>query len=254
MFGSTASRLALSGSDIDVLVMNTGDTFIYDKCVKLLSESQLFESIDDIRTAEVPIITAEHKATGISIDFVFNREDGLKGLALVRTLMEEYPEMRHMYFVIKSLLKLKRLHKLYHGGIGSFVLVNMIVFYLQSQHKQYKGQQRYLQDHIIDFFELYSKQMDMKQVGLSIREGGFTFHKEHEYLCKEGNMAGEFKLCIESPLSPIDDIGGGIRKIGIIKRLFALANQAIKTNLLLSNSFVLLAVPDAHKLRDKFHD
>ncbi len=39
MFGSTASRLALAGSDIDVLVINKTQDFIYDKCVKLLTES-----------------------------------------------------------------------------------------------------------------------------------------------------------------------------------------------------------------------
>ncbi len=110
----------------------------------------------------------------------------------------------------------------------------------------------YLQDHILQFLELYTKNLDLKHVALSIREGGFTFHKDHDYLCKEGNASGDFKLCLENPLSPMDDLSGGIRKIGIIRRLFSLALEVVKTNVLWSQSFVLVMIPDAQKMREKY--
>ena len=83
-----------------------------------------------------------------------------------------------------------------------------------------------------------------------MRKGGFAFPKDHPYLGKESNKKGDYKLCIESPIWMFDDIGGNIRKISIILKLFKLALDVIKFNLLESNSFVLLLVPDLHKTCD----
>ena len=102
------------------------------------------------------------------MDIVINREDGLKGLSLVMTMIELFPELRPIYFVIKAFLKYKNMHKPYKGGIGSFVLINMIVAYLQSHYK--KGNKPlYLQDHIIKFFEFYTNKLNFTEVGISIR-------------------------------------------------------------------------------------
>ena len=57
-------------------------------------------------------------------------------------------------------------------------------------------------------------------------------------------------MCIENPLDFLEDLGGGIRKINIITKLFRFANDVIKFNLLKSNSFVLLIVPEAYKLKE----
>ncbi|CDW89117.1 poly rna polymerase [Stylonychia lemnae] len=258
MFGSTANRLAFSGSDIDILVMNNdyGYANLYNHVLHIMVESNLFESIDDIRNTQVPIIQAQHKATGISMDIVMNRDDGLKGLSLVSTLISKYPELRPMYFVLKAFLKYKNVHKPYTGGIGSFVLINMIAFYLQMHYKRVRdiNEKVFLQDHIICFFKFFGRQLDIKFLGFSIRDGGFIFDKDHEYLGKEGNTREDFKLCIESPLQFSDDLGGSVRNISIIRKLFNLASDVIRYNLLNSNSFVLLIVPEAYKLKNLDQD
>lgn len=69
------------------------------------------------------------------MDIVINRDDGLKGLSLVMTMLDHFPELKPMYFILKAFLKYKNLHKPYKGGIGSFVLINMIVVYLQTHYK-----------------------------------------------------------------------------------------------------------------------
>ena len=88
------------------------------------------------------------------MDIVMNRDDGLKGLSLVTSLIDAFPELRAIYFVVKAFLKYKNLHKPYTGGIGSFVLINMIAFYLQMHYKRVGAikEKVFLQDHIIMFF------------------------------------------------------------------------------------------------------
>lgn len=53
---------------------------------------------------------------------------------MVTTLVEAYPELRSLYFLIKAFLVNKNAHKPWKGGIGSFVLINLITVYLQLTH------------------------------------------------------------------------------------------------------------------------
>lgn len=134
MFGSTANRLAMASSDIDVLVYDSNVRFkdLYDGTSEALEVEDMLEWVEQIRTSKVPIIKVLHKETGLNFDISFNNEDSVKGLAIVMTMQEAYPELRPLFFVVKAFLKERHLHEPYTGGIGSFCLINMLVYYLQS--------------------------------------------------------------------------------------------------------------------------
>ncbi len=78
MFGSTANRLALPGSDIDVLVycphVTSSQTYnlLYEAILQIVVSSKEFDEIEPIKTCQVPIIQARHKKSGISIDLVID--------------------------------------------------------------------------------------------------------------------------------------------------------------------------------------
>lgn len=84
----------------------------------------------------MPIIQARHKKTGVSIDMVIDREDGLQGLCLVSSLIDTFPELQPLYMVIKAFLVSKNVHKPWKGGMGSFVLVNLLTIYIQKVYKK----------------------------------------------------------------------------------------------------------------------
>jgi non-canonical poly(A) RNA polymerase PAPD5/7 len=137
MFGSSANRLALGSSDIDMLVYDPKISLneLFRKTFLTLVSHDMFEYVQQITTSRVPIIKLLHKETDINFDISFNNEDALRGLAVVMKIQEAYPELRPLFFVIKAFLKDRGLHEPFTGGIGSFTLVNMIVYYLQSQYK-----------------------------------------------------------------------------------------------------------------------
>ena len=62
MFGSTASRFALPGSDIDVLISHPNVTqahtynLLYETILQILISSKEFVEIEAIKTTKVPII------------------------------------------------------------------------------------------------------------------------------------------------------------------------------------------------------
>ena len=97
--------------------------------------SKEFDEIEPIKTCQVPIIQARHKKSGISIDLVIDREDGLQGLCVVSSLIEAFPELVPVYLIVKAFLVSKNVHKPWKGGMGSFVLINLLTHYLQMQYK-----------------------------------------------------------------------------------------------------------------------
>ena len=89
MFGSTANRLALKCSDIDMLVIEPNAKLedLFNDTAIALAKSNKFEFISPIPDAKVPLIRILHTNTRINFDIVFNQENGVKGLSMVVELL-----------------------------------------------------------------------------------------------------------------------------------------------------------------------
>lgn len=61
--------------------------------------------------------------------------------------------------------------------------------------------------HLFEFFKFYGCTLNTREVGISIRAGGFNYYKNDDGLGKDGRFEG--RLAVESPLLVIDDIGAG---------------------------------------------
>jgi len=72
---------------------------------KILSCENLFENINLVTNAKVPIIKFVERETQINFDISFNKEDGIKQLAEVKKGLSIYPEMRHLLMVMKCALR-----------------------------------------------------------------------------------------------------------------------------------------------------
>lgn len=80
----------------------------------------------------------------------------------------------------------RRLNETYGGGMGSFVLVTIIISFLQMRFKNLayrKVQQSWnLGGLLLEFFVLYGNTFNYVHTGISISKGGFYFEK----LCRAG--------------------------------------------------------------------
>ena len=97
------------------------------------------------------------------------------------------------------------------------------------------------------FFELYAEKLDYRTIGISIRGGGFAFQKDDESLGKD-HTKGERKLCIESPLHPLEDLSVQAFRFNVVRSAFKLAIHLLKYRLPHSKSVVQLICPDAKNL------
>ena len=125
----------------------------------------------------VPILKLKDAETGISADICFNREDGYKGIISVLHMQVSYPELRPLYFVLKAYLRERNnLDQTIAGGVCSYMLINMIVYYLQGHYKESLIRERVehswntekseasadleLHHHLFRFFKLYGCELD----------------------------------------------------------------------------------------------
>ena len=149
LYGSHATNLCLPWSDLDVVLIKrlNGNNIssiqtTFDNSSLL---SKLFENIRNepwvkdcklISKASVPIIKlfAIEQYNNMSIDISIQDENhfGLKCVELVKNYIKEYKSLKPLILAIKNILKRANLNDPYKGGISSYGLILMIVYFLQG--------------------------------------------------------------------------------------------------------------------------
>jgi DNA polymerase sigma len=84
MFGSAASFLAVPGSDIDIVVLDSSVDFktLFNRSYDVLSRIGRFQEVEKI-ICNVPIVKLRDKKTGIYADIAFNRDEAYKSVITV---------------------------------------------------------------------------------------------------------------------------------------------------------------------------
>lgn len=91
-----------------------------------------FIDLKVIKNAKIPIIKFTEKNSEVEFDLSFNNEDGIIQTNIVMKADEKYPELKYLYMVLKIFLYQRNLHETFKGGIGSFLLFNMILAFLRD--------------------------------------------------------------------------------------------------------------------------
>ena len=167
LYGSRATNLFLMWSDIDVVIWNekrnkkikeeinkeeeieTEDNIedikydFLEKLNELLNNDITFvENIKYLNKAKIPIIKIKttKEYNNIMIDITLQSKDhfGLKCVNLVKKLLKEYDILETLLFPLKTMLKLSELNDPYNGGLSSYALILMIVYFLEYQKKMKK--------------------------------------------------------------------------------------------------------------------
>ena len=143
LYGSHATNLCLPWSDLDVVLIKKGN---HENINNSKFLSKLYEYIRNepwvkecklIGKASVPIIKliAIEKYNNMSIDISIQDEKhfGLKCVDLVKSFLKEYQSLNPLVLAIKNILKQANLNDPYRGGISSYGIILMIVYFFQKQ-------------------------------------------------------------------------------------------------------------------------
>ena len=177
LYGSRATNLCLMWSDLDVVIIKKNPKnnalqnplSILDKLCSNLNQKSWIKAIKYINTAKVPIIKLttidEFKNMQIDISMEDQSHYGLKCVDLVKGFIKEYEVLEPLVFAIKTLLKIAYLNDPYTGGISSYGVILMIVFFLKQEKK--KGRQislNFLGELFIDFLLYYGSNLNSNYI------------------------------------------------------------------------------------------
>lgn len=148
VFGSQASGLALSTSDIDVR--------LYDKeqkssrsAPKFKSRTEMHAQITQLqrrfhdannpdyvmvrmRQARYPLLSMLHRETGLDIQIVAGNDTSYSN-ELIKQYLDEYPYLYAEYTLIRTMFEIRGLTDVFRGGLGSYSLIMMIMAAIKSK-------------------------------------------------------------------------------------------------------------------------
>lgn len=223
VFGSQASGLALSTSDIDLRLCDEKHK-VSRKAPKLKIRMEMMAQVEQLeekfkfgnsdyimvrmRQARYPLISMLHRKTGLDVQIVAGNDTSYSQ-KLVKQYLVEYPYLYANYALIKSMFEIRGLTDVFRGGLGSYSLIMMIMAALKSMgvdaagdsHQIRKGQPL-AGKRLLGILQFYAD-LDTYKTALSV-EHPFTVDKHDELDVSETQMAqfAEAPVRISSFLRP----------------------------------------------------
>ncbi|CAD8121914.1 unnamed protein product [Paramecium sonneborni] len=219
-FGSFKTKMYLPNADIDMVMIETScsQKQLYKKvAAKMMKQTNKFENVNLIANAKVPIIKFVEVESQYHFDLSFNQLDGLKQIEELEKAFEIYPELKFLLMTLKCILKQRDLNETYSGGVGSFLLFQMILAFLREYRKdffQHNKQDQIknitLGEYIIKFLEFYGIKFDVSRKKIVMGQGGSIQNKSTQ----------DDRFSLISPQDSDHDVGHSSYKIKEIFKIF----------------------------------
>jgi len=227
VFGSFRVGLSLPDGDVDICVEGVPvapASAMRALSMAMVSGNQIGRA-DIIDTAKVPIVKLQSKVCGLHADVVINKPDGVDSSLFVVDCLQDFPQMRPVLLFLKCFLLQHGLHETYTGGMGSYLLTMVVLHFYQKCAARTDT----ISTHLLQFFNYYSVDFQYASSGISVLNGGCIFRKHERGWWSEGAQ-----LCVESPLSPQDNLGAPCFRINDIRGLFKRGHSILRQQLQMS--------------------
>jgi non-canonical poly(A) RNA polymerase PAPD5/7 len=202
IFGSFATNLHLSDSDIDIVVINkknSSSNFDMLKSIKSILERKQIIINAQIINSNIPIIRAVSN-NKINIDISVNKSNSIQARDDINKILHNNPHLIPIICLLKYFLKQRGLNNTYTGGVSSFLLFNMVYAFNNYYRKKTIKPFVLLSTFLIDFLSFYGYDFNYKSIGISIRDNVYFFKKS-------SNNKNNNQLCVENYLEHNIDIG-----------------------------------------------
>lgn len=231
VFGSFATGLYLPTSDIDVVILNSDNGLDTQNRLRQLArqlESANFaarRTVEVIGRARVPIVKFRERQSGIQFDVRLDSQKELQAVDEIKQSLIEFSAMRPLYLLLKMFLQQKELNEVYHtGGISSYTLFVMLKTFLQVSSFNKDGYGDNLGILLVGFFHFYGRCLNVREYGISCRDGGRFFRKSERGFVDAWKP---YLLAAEDPVTPVNDIGKNSFNFPAIQAAFRQALDAL---------------------------
>jgi predicted nucleotidyltransferase len=136
LFGSSACGLALPSSDLDVLVTGIEDfnpnlpAPHFDQLHQLLNSNGITE-VAALPNARVPLVKYCDPRARVWVDVSFLALNSTNCIPVVKGYLNQFPLLKPLVTIFKTILRQTGLHKPHEGGLGSYAVVLLLVSFLR---------------------------------------------------------------------------------------------------------------------------
>jgi non-canonical poly(A) RNA polymerase PAPD5/7 len=181
VFGSERTGLAMATSDIDLRLMANEPLKNPALSTRHVPRNQRHAAIHKLRTlywknlhkhkayllpqlqyARYPLISLQDRQSGLDVQIVLVN-DSFRQRQLVKEYMEQYPYLRQLFYVVKTIFDVRGLNDVFRGGFGSYTVFMMVV--ASIRHKPHPRNDA--AGGLINFLKFY-RDFDYTEKGLSI--------------------------------------------------------------------------------------
>ncbi|KAF9571955.1 hypothetical protein EC968_010492 [Mortierella alpina] len=240
IFGSYDTQLYLPSSDLDIVVIRDNEFNKNDlyRLSRHLRDSGVADDITVIAKARVPIVKFKETISKLPVDISFNVLSGMESASIVKRYLSEWPVLRPFTLLIKHFLMVKGYNEVFHGGIGSYTAMIMILSFLQM-HPQIQSGAISPDDNLgvllIEFFELYGLCFNYQKVGLKVADGGSYFVKEAPPQVQQWGRRQELILSSIDPNDASNNTARGSYQLNKIREVFVGAYGTLTQTVLKRN-------------------
>ncbi|KAH7081710.1 hypothetical protein BKA63DRAFT_404886 [Paraphoma chrysanthemicola] len=229
VFGSERTGLAMATSDIDFRLLELSqleaqglsktppshtDRYAAIKSLQKLYNRNLSRHnaylLAQLRYARYPLISLQDQKSRLDVQIVLSNDTTLSR-DMMKGYMEEYPYLRQLFFVVKTMFDVRGLSDVFRGGFGSYSLFMMLVASIKHNPHPRKDAAGAL----INFLKFY-RNFDTTKNGISI-EPPILFDKKKEPVLsdkvkaklEEGDVKPlpDYMLCLRDPADATNDLG-----------------------------------------------
>ncbi|TPX55485.1 hypothetical protein SpCBS45565_g08509 [Spizellomyces sp. 'palustris'] len=177
------------------------------------------ESIRLIGLANVPVLKWTERLTLVPVDISVNNSAGVDSSVQVNAWLQQYPALKPTTLVLKNYLWRLGLNDNYSGGIGSYLLVNLLVFLFQQQPTLNQSSDCCARA-LLSFLSYYGYLFNYREYGISTRMGKPFLLAADRRLWQSPRRTDIVPLVVEDPTDPLRDIGHSSFNVAAIFKLF----------------------------------
>ena len=210
----------------------------------ILDRSNLFQGDVELIHARVPIVRAEHRATGLRVELQTLFPHNI-AQEYVASYLAEYPTLRTLFIIFRSALHIRYLNNVHLGGLGSYPTLIMIVNALKHASGRFASDDLASQFlYILDFYgnaDLYKYGFspDPPRQFLKQKEGRKMTAEEKDTRMQDPMLRGieimntfdgrkPYLLCLQDPADPTNDLGKRAYGIKHVQEMFRKFSQQLK--------------------------
>ena len=215
--------------------------------------------LEVITSARIPIVKMKDKGSGIPVDICFGQASGIRTARFTKQLIQKWAPLKPLVVLLKNFIYQRGMAETYRGGVGSYLLMLMVLGYLQYANRASeraraatplpaKRQRRERDDSsdeeeeeekvppqwrslsslgelLLGFLRFYGTTLNYVEVGISVRGAGGFFSKR-----KRGgwfNAERPSLLAVENPDVIDADVGRNSFEMARVRRSFTHAFEVL---------------------------